>query len=1007
MIQTQPVTRILRKSTQTLMAAVMAIGLLASASQGRAENLIWTSGAGNWASTTAWTTNLFTVYTNTISGVLTNQDPASILNCLAVIPGGDYTNSVTLTNCVGGVGGPPSDSDTALFTNAGPYSVTVNALTSINRLTLASNSVVTINAGGSMLTVTNRLQIGTGSDGSDTATVYWAGGTLRITDPTTVNMAQMRIGIGPTNGLGVLVVTNGTVQFESGAFYDINGKGIRLGSAVSAGKLVISGSGVVTNVPTNFGTIEVGGGGLVGSQLIVTNGGKLFIDGYLRAGNASNCLTLISGSTSTMSVFRVNSFGGAGALDVGTGGGQGNRLIVSNGATLLLTGEGTIGRGSHYNTGIVVGAGSKWISELGSVKLGATAAAFATKNFFMVYDGGYVYWPGTAAGGCQPGSAANANSNTIQIGGVGAMSTAIIAQVSNNSGTKDNQFIVTNAFMTCSQLSPNSNNYVYVRSLGTVVLTNAAAVANATPTNVLTAGRSVTLTIDGGTLNAVSVGGISNVYQTVIGNNTSNTTLVITNGGKLLTEISTFGQGSAFNTAIVTGNGSVWSNSSALGSNTFNIGSGVSSNNYLAVLDGARLVNNGTLNIGNSPTSTVNSVFFGGQGLPSTIINSLRINVGDNSGASNNTLTVSNATVTCDVIHVGSSNTLYNTLTLNGGKTSVNHTRVWATNTIVFTAGTLSAGGMEIETGANGGNVFVAGDGTTATFYDMAAGGIGDHSFGNGGLVVTNGAALRGTGIIYGNITVLGAFTPGLSVGSIYVFDNLAFGPLAVLNYELGTSSDSVGVNGNLALGGTINVTSNAGFTATTYTLFTHTGTVTGTLSVGTLPPGYTATVSTNTPTLVQLIVTAVGGDPFTAWQTYYFGGNTGTATPGADPDGDGVSNTNEFLTGFNPTNSAAFARITSIGSSGGGTNQVVSYLGASGDSSYAGGPASRTNVLEFSPGTNIASVAGNYTNNFSSTGLTNALSGGTGLGSNVTHTISGAATNRPARYYRVRVLAP
>ena len=64
-------------------------------------------------------------------------------------------------------------------------------------------------------------------------------------------------------------------------------------------------------------------------------------------------------------------------------------------------------------------------------------------------------------------------------------------------------------------------------------------------------------------------------------------------------------------------------------------------------------------------------------------------------------------------------------------------------------------------------------------------------------------------------------------------------------------------------------------------------------------------------------------------------------------------------------------------------------------------------NSLMFSAGTNIASVAGNYTNNFSSTGLTNVLSGGTGLGSNVTQTISGAATNKPARYYRVRVLVP
>jgi hypothetical protein len=47
------------------------------------------------------------------------------------------------------------------------------------------------------------------------------------------------------------------------------------------------------------------------------------------------------------------------------------------------------------------------------------------------------------------------------------------------------------------------------------------------------------------------------------------------------------------------------------------------------------------------------------------------------------------------------------------------------------------------------------------------------------------------------------------------------------------------------------------------------------------------------------------------------------------------------------------------------------------------------------------------YTNNFASTGLISILSGGTGLGTNVTAIDRFGATNSPARYYRVRVLAP
>ena len=80
-----------------------------------------------------------------------------------------------------------------------------------------------------------------------------------------------------------------------------------------------------------------------------------------------------------------------------------------------------------------------------------------------------------------------------------------------------------------------------------------------------------------------------------------------------------------------------------------------------------------------------------------------------------------------------------------------------------------------------------------------------------------------------------------------------------------------------------------------------------------------------------------------------------------------------------------------------------VTYLGANGDSTYAGGPASRTNVLEFATG----AADDSYSNNFVSTGQTNILSGGTGSGV-VTNMIDpGGATNTPSRFYRVRVLVP
>jgi DNA/RNA endonuclease G (NUC1) len=148
--------------------------------------------------------------------------------------------------------------------------------------------------------------------------------------------------------------------------------------------------------------------------------------------------------------------------------------------------------------------------------------------------------------------------------------------------------------------------------------------------------------------------------------------------------------------------------------------------------------------------------------------------------------------------------------------------------------------------------------------------------------------------------------------------------------------------------------------------------------------------------------------DPFTTWQNQYFTSgellDPAFSGPAADPFGKGISNTNQFLAGFDPTNAAAYLHITRISGTNGGTDVRVDYLGASGDSSYSGGPASRTNVLEFTAG----AVDGSYnSNNFASANVTNVLSGGIGLGTMTNMVDPGGATNTPSRYYRVRVLVP
>jgi hypothetical protein len=145
--------------------------------------------------------------------------------------------------------------------------------------------------------------------------------------------------------------------------------------------------------------------------------------------------------------------------------------------------------------------------------------------------------------------------------------------------------------------------------------------------------------------------------------------------------------------------------------------------------------------------------------------------------------------------------------------------------------------------------------------------------------------------------------------------------------------------------------------------------------------------------------------DPFTVWQSTYFSpgqlANPAIGGPNADPDQDGVSNTNEFLAGFNPTNAAAYPHIINIVRQGADMN--VTYLGANGDNTWSPGFTSRTNVLEVSTG---VPGSGNYSNNFASTGQTNILSGGNGLGQ-VTNMIDAGGATGATRYYRIRVIAP
>ena len=131
------------------------------------------------------------------------------------------------------------------------------------------------------------------------------------------------------------------------------------------------------------------------------------------------------------------------------------------------------------------------------------------------------------------------------------------------------------------------------------------------------------------------------------------------------------------------------------------------------------------------------------------------------------------------------------------------------------------------------------------------------HGAGSGAVTVANGGHLGGSGTIAGAVIINsgGTLSPGNPVGTLTINNVLIANSGAIFNFSLGNTSDKVVVNNSLTLAGTLNITNGAGFTTTTYTLFSYSGTLTlGNLTLN-LPASTLASINTNTPGQVNLVV--------------------------------------------------------------------------------------------------------------------------------------------------------
>jgi polygalacturonase len=134
-----------------------------------------------------------------------------------------------------------------------------------------------------------------------------------------------------------------------------------------------------------------------------------------------------------------------------------------------------------------------------------------------------------------------------------------------------------------------------------------------------------------------------------------------------------------------------------------------------------------------------------------------------------------------------------------------------------------------------------------ATFNGVTANGYGN----TWALYNTQGALSATNALDNGPLTLGGAST-------LTVSNNFTLFGSTVLNFVLpaNTVTTRLAVAGNLALGGTVNVSTNSGFADGTYTLMTYTGSLSGnTPALGTTPSGFACSLNTNTVGQVNLIV--------------------------------------------------------------------------------------------------------------------------------------------------------
>jgi len=713
-------------------------------------------------------------------------------------------------------GAAPSVADPAdVFTNAGSKTVTIDATTV---LTNAINGCMIL----SNLTVS--------APGSASNTLF-----LSNAGTTTPLFFRQQLVI-DTNG--AVLVNHSALLATNNAFIDIvvGNLGANASLTITNGAAVYSGAAQVgVSTPSKNNTVWISGG-------TWQNGGNLLVGGL---SGVTNTLNIGSGG----SVVASNVYIGFGSLSVGNAiniSANGNLYAtnsLSTGALDVRRGTLTFNGGSVTVDSFVATNGANSVVNLSVGALNSKATVVTNTQEFLVGDGSDTALYHLLGGVHSFANDLHISANAI-LSGCGTINGSVLVD---NGGTVQADCGGTLTFS------------------GAVTNNGDLDAINGTTVNFLGA------VVNNGTITATN--GIVQFFSTLENNGTLNTNpppASATNSwssstdGKWETD-GNWSMGSAPSLIdpadLITNASSKTVTIDATTSGSFP-GSLVVSNLTVA----ASLPDTNTLWLNNAGTTTPLSVLQqfmidanGAVVVSNSAVLSSDMVVGATAGASQTLLTISGGSLAVTNAQGNGA------LDVRGGKVVLNSGTVSVDQLVLTNAlnGVIQFGGGALNsanTFVNNSLVFVAGDGTGAATLALTSGGLGFHQFGNG-LVVTNNASVVGNGTIIGPTTVLGTWSPGFSIGMITTSNDLVLSG-ATINYDLGITGgnptgDLTAVNGNLTLGGTLNITDAGGFSNATYKLFTYTGALTyNSVTIGTTPnPGLTYLIDTNVPGQVNLDV--------------------------------------------------------------------------------------------------------------------------------------------------------